>query len=91
MEVRAFDMEGIALDEGLDTKEGRGYNLSAARVRKAIKKRYENIRAYANGYRQFTPYEWACLKADAQALAEDGKPSERSMYAGLAFTLLTQH
>lgn len=88
MEVRLVELEEISGVEFGGT--AKGYAMSAARVRGSIKKRYENLRLYANGYRSFTPYEWTCLNVDAQALAEDGNPDEKSMYAGLAFALLTQ-
>lgn len=89
MEVRQVELEEIAEREyGHDAT---GYRLSALRMKKQIAKRYENIRAWHRGNRMFTPHEIKTILVDCEALAEDGPPADRNLYAGIAFNMLMEN
>ena len=86
MEERLFDVEELAeLEFGNDAK---GYRLTAGKLRAAIKSRRSLLTEYEHGVRNFTDYERRCIRADAEALAYDGLPAEKSKWAGVAFALM---
>jgi hypothetical protein len=89
LKERLADVEYFAEVEYGD--EATGYRLQAARLRKSIASRESLLRVFEAG-RAFnlTPYERACIRADAEDNAEFcDTPAERSKWAGVAFALMS--